>query len=105
MVKTRSKNSDVAAPVPPAGKNRKRQTSNADEVQNKRTKIDEDESNNEQSKKKKGKGTKKKGKQPRYVATSSYFVPLNFFCRKTAAQRAAQDIAADAAGPPVHLPR
>jgi len=33
------------------------------------------------------------------------FHPVSFFCRKTAAQRAAQDVAADAAGPPVHLAR
>ena len=28
-----------------------------------------------------------------------------FFCSKTTSQRAAQDVAADAAGPPVHLTR
>ena len=104
MVKTQSRNSDEPVPVPPAGTNCKCQTSNANEVQNKQTKFDKDESNNEQSKKTKGKVTKKRVKQW-YVATSPYFVLFHFFGRKMAAQRAAQDVAADAAGPPVHLAR
>ena len=72
MVKTRSKKTNEPVPVTQASTSRKRQTSNADKVQNKRTKIDDDEeSNDDQSKKKKGKGTKKKGKQPRYVISTS----------------------------------
>ena len=71
MVKTRSKKTNEPVPVTQASRSRKRQTSNADEVQNKQTKIDDDEeSNDDQSKKKKGKGTKKKGKQPWYVIST-----------------------------------
>ena len=59
-------------PVTQANRSRKCQTSNADKVQNKQMKIDDDEeSNDDQSKKKKGKGTKKKGKQPWYVISTS----------------------------------
>lgn len=86
MVKTRSKKTNEPVPVTQASRSRKCQTSNADEVQNKRTKIDDvEESNDDQSKKKKGKGTKKKGKQPRYVISTSLrsiFLIFFFFAGK-----------------------
>ena len=62
MVKTQTK---AGSNEPKPTTSCKRQTSNANEDQNKRAKFDFDESNNEQSKKKGRKGTKKKGKQPR----------------------------------------
>ena len=62
MVKTRTK---AGSDEPKPTTSHKRQTSNANEDQNKRAKVNDDESNNEQSKKKDRKGTKKKGKQPR----------------------------------------
>jgi hypothetical protein len=78
--KARTKQPSEPVPAPQAGPTRKRQTSNADEMQNKRAKIDNDEESNEGSKKNKGKkGTKKKGKQPWYVAASPLFNFLNLF--------------------------
>ena len=62
MVKTRMK---AGSDEPKPTTSHKNQTSNVNEDQNKRAKVDDDESNNEQSKKKDRKGTKKKGKQPR----------------------------------------
>ena len=100
MVKTRSK----PANEPAQQSNRKRQISNADEVQSKRARTEDDEaSKSEQSNgRNKERGRKKRGSN-RGKSISTLRDIINFFFSKTATQRAAQDIAADAAGPPIHL--
>jgi hypothetical protein len=55
-----------------------------------------------ETRKRRERGRKKRGSN-RGKSISTLRDIINFFFSKTATQRAAQDIAADAAGPPIHL--
>jgi len=98
-----------STPASRATTSRKRQASNADEIQQKRAKPNDDDNNSENedqtSNKEAGKGlrrpdsTKNTGRQLRYGVVFLILKCFNVFSSKTTAQRAAQDAPADAAGP------
>ena len=70
-----------------------------------RIKISEQKSTMSKARKRTGRGRKKRASNRGKCLIPCCTTCLIFFFSKMASQRAAQDVAADAAGPPVHLTR